>query len=241
MCKPLVDDAYWFEYSKKMVDQGGQKSEEIVKKFQTLVAWLWPIYTAGAAVGFPLADKNLSPAVTLLIVSASAAMILVYWLTVWIQVPLLVKFDARSPTQIREAASRISKTRNRRALITAGVSLVAAMLVALSLALASLSPSSSGQAPNLEALLGKDQDPRQLSLCVTNINADPDHPLVTVRARTPEKEVKGSPWLLKPTAKGLLQTSLPMDPPVEKVTVMVSWRGKKGLHYQLKQEVAAAK
>lgn len=241
MTKPLIDDDYWFEYSKKLMDEGAKGSSEIAKKFQTLVAWLWPIYTAGAAVGFPLADKRLAPGTTGLIVLASAAMILVYWLTVWMQVPVRVRFDPRIPQEIRNTYSLISRTKNRRTLITAGVSLVAAMLVALSLALASLSPSSSGQAPNLEAFLGKNQDPQQLSLCVTNINADPGHPLVMVRARTPEKEVKGSPRLLKPTAKGLLQTSLPMDPPVEKITVLVSWRGEKGLHYQLKQEVAAAK
>lgn len=241
MTKPLIGDDFWFEYSKKLVEAGSKAPGEISDKFQKMVVWLWGIYTAGAAVGFSLADKQLSLLSTLLIASASASLILVYWCAVWIQVPVDVSFDPRSPTQIKDAYAMGTKTKRRRTKITMWVSFLAAILVVLSLTLASLSPSAATQAPGMVAVLGKKDVKQQLSLTAINLAVKPEDPLVTVRVQaSPQKEADGSPWNFKPTAKGLLQVSLPVNPPVEKATVILNWQGEKGVDYQLRQEVAAA-
>ena len=99
--EPKVGDQYWFDYSKKLVDQSQEKSEQAAAKLQNLVIWLWGIYTTFATVGFALSGKNFNFWTTFIIASASATLILVYWGTVWVQMPVLISFDPRSPTDIR--------------------------------------------------------------------------------------------------------------------------------------------
>ena len=100
---PEVDDQYWLKYSKAPADSALEKRDEAAAKAQNLAVWLWGIYTAYAAVGFVLSGKQLSILSVVLIASASAFLIAVYWATVWVQMPIPTRFDPRSPSEIREA------------------------------------------------------------------------------------------------------------------------------------------
>ena len=242
--KPSIDDAYWFRYSEKLVDAVSASAGDIAEKFRLMVVWLWSIYTVGATVGFTLAEKQLGWLSTGLIIFTSAWLIFVYWCAVWIQVPVAVSFDPRSPTQIKAAYIQGANTKKRRTKFTMWMSLVAAALVALSLALASLSPTRNSQAPNLKASLSQGPAPQQLSLTATNLNPGSEPLLATIQAQIGDKNLWKPPLELKPTDKGLIQTILPLTPvdkPVDKLTVTVSWRDNQGTAHQLTREVEAGK
>lgn len=139
MAGPTIDDDFWFALSKEMVEGMGKSVVEAAGKVQTFSIWAWGIYTAAAAAGFALAAKGLTVWQSVWISAPSVALVLVYWLSVWTQLPIRVgDFDPRSPDQIREAYSTGARKRSWRLVITSGVSLVAAALVGIGLTMAAL-------------------------------------------------------------------------------------------------------
>src|ERR1700687_480376 len=104
MPQPKIDDQYWFNFSETLVSKALDARDQAAAKLQTFALWLWGIYTTLAAIGFTLAAKNLSVADTATIASASGALIVVYWLTIWVQMPKLVGFEPRSPDDIMKKA-----------------------------------------------------------------------------------------------------------------------------------------
>ena len=87
--KPKVDDQFWFDLSEKLVVAAADRRDQAALKIQNLVVWLWGIYTASASIGFALSAKDLSFWPTFTIASASAALVGVYWATVWVATPTL--------------------------------------------------------------------------------------------------------------------------------------------------------
>jgi hypothetical protein len=138
MPKPTVDHQYWFDFSKKLLDGAIERRDDAADRLQKLVVWLWGIYTGAAAIGFTLAKNKLSPELTLLVGSASVALIGVYWITVWVRNPEIVVFDPRSPDDIEAAYEDLLKVKQTRLKWGLGLSLVAAALVATSLLVVSL-------------------------------------------------------------------------------------------------------
>lgn len=105
--RPKLDDGFWFSLSEDLVTKSLTRHEEAAAKFQNMVLWLWGIYTTYAALGTALAGKALPTWAILVIASPSAALIAVYWGAVWVQAPVPVEFDPRSPDMIRGAFGRI--------------------------------------------------------------------------------------------------------------------------------------
>ena len=136
---PKIDDAYWFEYSKNLLDGAQNKREAAAAAIQKLVVWLWGIYTASAAIGFTLSGKELSFWPAIIIAAASGALIIVYWGTVWVQVPIIAHFDPRSPTEIKDAYNNAVRTKSFRLNVTLVGSVFAAIMVSLALMVASVS------------------------------------------------------------------------------------------------------
>jgi len=100
---PAIDDAYWFAYSKTIVEKSIASRNDQSAKLQNMIGWLWTIYTASAVVGLNLGKANYSFGVTLAIAFPSVILIFAYWSAVNAQSPVDLEFDPRSPTEIREA------------------------------------------------------------------------------------------------------------------------------------------
>lgn len=151
--KPQLDDRYWFSLSEALVSKSQENREQAANKLQNLVIWLWGIYTAFAAVGFALSGKALTFWTATLIAAASTSLIAVYWGTVWVQIPILVEFDPRSPTEIKDAFTKGIEIKNRRLKVTLFLSLVAAIMVSLALVLASVSKERESNVPGFVAAI----------------------------------------------------------------------------------------
>ncbi len=143
---PALDDAYWFAYSKELVEKAITSRNEQAARLQNLVVWFWGIYTAGAAVGLTLGKANFGLIQTAVIALPSFLLILAYWFAVRAQTPIDVEFESQSPTKIIEAY-KLSVNEKKKLLRTANIlSLVAGLFVAIALAVASLAK----QAPSPE-------------------------------------------------------------------------------------------
>src|ERR1044071_644190 len=100
---PAIDDAYWFAYSKEIIEKSVGTLNDQAAKLQNLIGWLWGIYTASAAVGLTLAKASYPVLPTVLIASPSLILVFAYWSAVDAQRGVDVEFDPRSPTEIKQA------------------------------------------------------------------------------------------------------------------------------------------
>jgi hypothetical protein len=90
---PKINDSFWFEYSEELVNSAMENREKAAEKTKDFVKWLWPIYTAGTAIGFGLSGKALPIWANVLIAIAGAALIFVYWSALYIELPRVMEFD----------------------------------------------------------------------------------------------------------------------------------------------------
>lgn len=142
--RPLIDDAFWFELSKELVQGADKARNEAASKLQTTVGWFWTVYTAAAVAGVALTDKDLPGWSIALIVLPVPALLCGYWLAGWTQVPVDIKFDPRMPDVIMEAHQHAGKVKRHRLIAATIVSGVAAALVAVAVVAAALAePASS--------------------------------------------------------------------------------------------------
>jgi hypothetical protein len=235
--RPKVDDAYWFAVSEDLVTKSLGAHEAAAAKLQTLVLWLWGIYTTYATVGIALAGKSLPLWATVLIALASAALIGVYWGTFWVQAPIgAFEFDPRSPDDIRYAFTGILEERNRRFKLTLAGSVIAASMVAVALIVASTSKSESARAPNLRAVLVKSATGNELSLVATVDKGA----MARVRVE-PQPAVPGRPGTeraILSTAEGLVQGSVALDSTVTSARVSVEWPCEGGMTCAMSRVIA---
>ncbi|MBI4965024.1 MAG: hypothetical protein HY913_17245 [Desulfomonile tiedjei] len=230
--EPKIDDRYWFTYSEKLIGKAQESRDQAAEKIQKLVIWLWGIYTAGAAVGFALSGKALSLWPTILIAAASAFLIAVYWGTIWVQVPVVAKFDPRAPADIREAYNACVVAKAWRLKVTLFLSVLAAFMVSLALIVASVSEGQKPAVHEFAATIHPDGDKRTLS--ITGAVGKTKKVKVLVQPVVSGKESgKSSEFVLTPTAGGLLQTSLPLDPGITEADVTLEWQDPSKMKVQL--------
>lgn len=182
---PEIDDAYWFNYSKTIVDGALKSRDDAADKLQTFVGWLWTVYTAGTAIGFSLGKLSLELGPALLVSSPVVALVIVYWMTVWVRVPVLRTFDPQIPSRIALVYAENVKEKQKRLKLTLVAAAGAALLVACALFFASTVPSASS-APSLQTVIHAERDPKQLF--VTGNLGNTAKVAVTVYAATQNKE-----------------------------------------------------
>lgn len=237
--KPKIDDAYWFKLSEDMVSKASEARDLAAGKLQSMALWLWGIFTPGAGIGFPLAGKVLPFEAKVLIVAASAALIAVYWATVWVQMPVSIKFDPRSPTQIKRAYVQGANEKGKRLQIALGLSLIAAMLVTVALVVASMSKEQKAGATKFVAGIFLQNGNRMLAVTATVGQV----PKVELTMRSPASQAeptKTKTLTYNPSEDGLLQVSLPMDgkdAPLEVSEVSLEWKDSAGTKVRLSREV----
>jgi len=241
--KPKIDDQYWFELSGQLVQNTQQSPTEAAEKLQTLVQWLWGIFTGGAAIGLTVSGQEFSLGKILLIAGASVSLIAVYWGAVWVQLPIAVEFDPRSPTEIQNAYKLGVAAKNRRLKWTVALSLVAAILVSLALAVAAVSPNQTSP-PWFNALIHTQGNSRLLALTAeiggagTTVDAQSKVVVKVQPVTSQEGATSGDEYVFIPTGeKGLLQTSLPLRFSSDSVKVILEWNDWRGMTTQLSQIV----
>jgi hypothetical protein len=158
---PQINDAYWFSYSKTVVDRAIQSRDDAAEKLQTYVAWLWTVYTLGASVGFALGKLSLDFWPAILVSSPVLALVIVYWMTVWVRVPVLCQFDPRIPEQIEKLYSHNLLLKQRRLKLTLVAAAAAALLVSCALFCAA-TISTTRQAPFIQTIVRSDKETKEL-------------------------------------------------------------------------------
>jgi hypothetical protein len=150
--RPLVDDAYWFERSKDMVQGASSKRTEAAGKLQTTIGWFWTIYAAAAVVGVSFADKDFGLWASILIVLPIPFLVLAYWLAGWAQIPVGVQFDPRAPDEIRLAHEYSARKKKQRLGSATLVSLIGALFVTIAILTASYVDDESEPEPGFAAV-----------------------------------------------------------------------------------------
>jgi hypothetical protein len=234
---PLIDHAYWFDYSKKMIDGAQNKREAAAASIQKLVVWLWGIYTASAAIGFTLSGKELSFWPAILIAAASGALIIVYWGTVWVQVPITIAFDPRSPTEIESAYSKAVKTKSFRLSMTLFGSVIAAIMVSLALMVASVVKPVKQDYSNIITDV-EEYNGRQI-LSVTAWVGETDKVVVTATPLLPDnKKGESAQAYILPSKEGLVQTSMPIPANSYKTILLeLQWTSKSGTEIKISKGI----
>lgn len=247
---PKVDDRYWFNYSETVVTKALDSRDQAAAKIQTLVLWLWGIYTTYTAVGFALSTKELPATVKFVIALTSAALIGVYWCTVWVQMPLVVSFDPRSPTDISAAYTTALKVKAWRLNLTLAASIAAAAALSLALILTGTRGRAQSLTPRLSALLFKDPSASS-AVAVTVEVANVDKALLCVRVLAPSesKIVEATNAASQPapthcawytlSPDGLLQTSVPVTSDAKSVQVDLSWEDSSHTRMRLTRIIGA--
>jgi len=238
---PKIDDAYWFKYSEEIVAGAQQKRESAAAAIQKLVVWLWGIYTASAAVGFTLSGKEFSFWPAVIIAAASGSLIMVYWGTVWVQVPIQIEFDPRSPTEIESAYNKSVAIKSRRLSITLFASVIAAVMVSFALIVASVSKpvkhDYSDVSASIETIDGESVvsilawvgETKKVSITATILLPD----------NTQGKTIEA---VILPTKEGLLQTSLDLQAKeVKTILLELKWLSNKGHEITISKNIQQAR
>jgi hypothetical protein len=210
MAKPKIDHQFWFDYSERIVKSATESGDAAASKLQSLALWLWGVYTGGAAIGFALASKRLSPEATLLIALGSVCIISVYWAAVWVQIPIVAEFDPRSPDEIIELYSAAVYTKKKRLKLTLALSAFAAVYVSFALIMAAVSKGTLPPFGEFQATISTNGFPPRVA--VTGNIGSAKQVLVTL-SDTREHFSSGAAMngiTLIPFRDGLIQTALPV-------------------------------
>lgn len=220
--KPAINDAFWFKYSESLVNSAVENYHQGAVKLQSFILWLWGIYTTLVTIGVSLGGKSIPLYAKLLMVAASVLLICVYWATVWVQIPSkkLVKFDPRSPDQIRSAYNQIIKNKSTRLAITSVLSIFAALAVGFSIVLASVFDDKPMVSPQLNASLIS-EDGKKSKIMLTALVGEVNKVVISVTTSPPLPEHAQHEWHLIPIKAGIIQTDLPLGVPVSHATLLL--------------------
>lgn len=230
----MIDDNFWFELAKEIVKNGTEKRNEAGAKLQTLISWLWGIYTAGATVGISLSKTSYSLPVILLIASPSIVLIVAYWVAVWVQMPLSAKFDPRIPKDIMRAYLKGTKIKSYRLAIALSLSFIAAVLVSFALVVASLSKQVTP--PNFRAYYHAKEGHNIIALS-GHFPTDKIVLKITPFTRSGSPDINKEKELLLTSLSDQSQPNIEVDFVADKYRVTAEWEDKDGLLHSLTQIV----
>jgi hypothetical protein len=228
---PKVDDTYWFSLSEDLVTKSLGIHEAAAARIQTLVLWLWGIYTAATGVGVGLAGRALPLWALLIIAAASAVLIAVYWATTWVQAPVEVEFDPRSPDEIMDAFGRIVQVRRRRFRITMAGSVTAAAFVVVAIMIASTVHEEANMPQQLSGVILKMEKGQELAIraYVGKQSEVRVHVTPMVAAR-PSVSIERA---VLANDSGLMQTSVSLGDEVTSAIIQVDWKGRENTTWSM--------
>lgn len=206
--RPKIDDQFWFDYSAKIVEKASDGPDAAAAKIQSLAVWLWGVYTVGSAIGFTLANKQLPFWSTLLIALGSVSIIIVYWAAVWVQIPVVTKFDPRSPEDILQVYSTAVHTKQVRLKLAFGLSGAAAVLISLALITASVSKAGVNLLNDFQAAISTNTVPPHIVISAKLATAKTVSVFVSASSELP---ADATATTLIPFKDGIIQTALPLS------------------------------
>ncbi len=235
---PMINDQYWFEFSKLLVENAQQSREKIAEKLQALVVWLWGIYTAATSVGFALSNKDISAEILILIISGSLSLILVYWATVWVQLPIQVEFDPRSPTEIAQAYEEGMKIKNKRLKYTFLLTAFSIILVSAGFVATSTINHSNSDSYNFRAKIFDNKSKSYLALTAFVGKVDTVKITVTPVNESGDKDMtNGKEFFFLPTDEGYIQVSWPLETTSNNLLVEFEWLNGEGTSFTLSRKI----
>lgn len=234
----MINDQYWFEFSKLLVENAQQSREKVAEKLQALVVWLWGIYTAATSVGFAISNKDISAEILILIISGSLSLILVYWATVWVQLPIQVEFDPRSPTEIAQAYEEGMKIKDKRLKFTFLLTACSIILVSAGFVAASTMNHLTSDSYDFKAKILDDNSNSSLALTAFVGKVDTVKITVTPISESEDKELTNEKaFFFSPTDKGYIQVSLPLETTPNNVLVEFEWVNGEGTSFALSRKI----
>jgi hypothetical protein len=157
--------------------------------------------------------------------------------------PILVEFDPRSPTEISDAHKLTVATLNFRIRITVFLSLLAAILVSLSVILSSVSKSETAAQHDLNARVFTLKDERVLS--ITSQTDHVDSVLVRLKStRSDSTLVSERLVVLTPTESGFIQSGITLNASEilsHNITVELEWISSNNTLISLSKTVEISK
>jgi hypothetical protein len=234
--KPMIDDKFWFEYSKNKVTGAMQVRIDAAAKLQTLIIWLWGIYTASASVGIALSKTSYSLPVILFIALPSPILIAAYWLAIWAQIPVTLEVKDVVPKTIKDAYERELGVKNNRINKALLLSFTAALLVSVALIMSSVSKQTNP--PNFQAYLHTKNSNSMMAVS----GSFPADTTVIVRIapiNKPTAPIESEEFPYVTTKSGELQQSIKLKSAGDKYDVTVEWKDEEGLTRSLKRTVAS--
>jgi hypothetical protein len=234
----MINDQYWFEFSKLLVENAQQSREKVAEKLQALVVWLWGIYTAATSVGFALSNKDISAEILILIISGSLSLILVYWATVWIQLPIQIEFDPRSPTEIAEAYEEGMKIKDKRLKFTFLLTAFSIILVSAGFVAASTINHVASDSYDLKAKIFDNNSKSYLALTAFVGKVDKVKITVIPINENGDKDLtNGKEFFFLPTDEGYVQVSLPLEIAPNNLLVEFEWVNGEGTYFTLSRKI----
>jgi hypothetical protein len=113
----LLHDGFWYDKAKELVDKAPDNINESAGKFETLVLWLWGIYTTIVGLGAGgltvFAGMQISNLTLAGLISPSLVLLVSYWLTTAAKTTAIVKFEHRSPEDIRNKYNQAIEVKSR--------------------------------------------------------------------------------------------------------------------------------
>jgi outer membrane protein OmpA-like peptidoglycan-associated protein len=234
---PKINDSFWFDYSEKLVNSAQENRGKAAEKTKEFVKWLWPIYTAGTAIGFGLSGKALPIWANVLIAVAGAALIFVYWSTLYIELPRVVEFDPRSPTEIKAAYKVVILSKQKWLRISMIASLVAAFLVSLALMFASTLKAEKPLLHDMKASITMVNN--TLKLAVTASVGKAEQVFLTVRPIKSDPCIAGIGPLLLTPEDAMVFASISLDKMAPPLEVSLEWKNAAGTKMMLSKEIKA--
>jgi hypothetical protein len=235
IAKP-IDDEFWFAYSRARVTAAIQARIDAAAKLQTLIVWLWGIYTTSATVGIALSKTSYPLFVIILIVLPSPILIAANWSATWAQLPVTIDFKDVVPKTIKESYQRELKAKNSRINKVLILSFVAALFVAV--ALIGASASKETIPPNFQAyLLTKDNN--NVVAVSGHFPADTNIIVRIVSVQKSANTIEAEEFPYITNKSGNLQESITMKSAGNKYDVTIEWTDKGGLTHSLKRTVVS--
>jgi hypothetical protein len=233
--RPLVDDRFWFESSKEMVQNATSSRNEAAAKLQTMIAWFWGIYTASASVGVALSKSTYSFPIILLIASPSVVLIAAYWVAVWVQMPIRAEFDPRIPSDIKRAYHKGIKIKNWKLNVAIALSFVAAAMVSVALIAASLSKQKSSL--NFRAYYHTTKKGHNIIALSGPFPTDKIVLRITPFTPSGSLDINKEKELLLTSLSDQSQPNIEIDFVADKYTVTAEWEDEDGTLHSLTQIV----
>jgi hypothetical protein len=235
-----VNDQYWLDYADTIIKSGLEKRDKAAATIQAFAIWLWGIYTATAAVGFVLAGKDLALGPTIVIALGSVSLIAVYCGTIWVQMPVPVPFDPRSPDDIERVYATNVARKDTRLHVTLLLSIVAAFMISAALVAASIARPYKSVVPKFSAALTTLGGERVLSI-TGYVNKAKRTTIQVSAISSGVAQAQAQTGAYTPTEDGLIQTSMQLSSNTKEALVSLEWEDADGMSTRLTRKVSEEK